>query len=418
MVRRVVRHLVGLASLASSMRQQPALRPRPTMEFPGGALGSRCCGAAALACGLLGSPLVCGAKELTAPQRFAAEAWRSTDKAFYDREFNGLGWFEERGAVMRAAKDPESSRAAVSGMLKKLGDKYTRYVAPDDYAKLVAATLGDAAFVAGAGVTVVDADGGVLVVDVEPGAPADKGGLRPGDLVTAVDGVGNLEPATAIRALRGDAGSIVAVDYSRGGATQKRASLERAVVQLSSVRSADGGVVKVRSFALDTAELVKGKLAGSTGAVVLDLRGNGGGSLEGGIDTARLFLKEGQTVVTVVDARGAPFAYACTETGPYAGRKITLLVDDKTASAAEVLTAALHDNGAATVVGANADHTFGKGVIQTVLPLGNDGADGAVAVTVAKYNTPKGDDINGRGVAADRTVACGLADKAAACAAK
>ena len=154
-------------------------------------------------------------------------------------------------------------------------------------------------------------------------------------------------------------------------------------------------------------------------AQVLDLRGNGGGSLEGGIETAKLFLRAEAKVVDVIDQRGAPFGYVANEDGPYAGRQLTVLVDDKTASAAEVLTAALQDNGAATVVGANSDRTFGKGVIQTVLPLGDPpGNDGAVAVTVAKYSTPKGTDINGKGIGVDRTVACGLADKAAACAAK
>lgn len=408
---RACRLLLATLAVASSLRT-----PQPPRSA---AIARKAGGAAVLGLSLAAAtPLACGAKELTSPQRLAAEAWRTTDKAFFDRTFNGLSWFEERGAAMKAAKDPESGREAVVALLKKLGDKYTRYVAPDDYAKLVAATLGDAAFVAGAGVTVVDAADGVLVVDVEPGAPADAGGLRPGDVLTAVDGLGNLEPATAIRALRGDAGSSVDVTYVRGKAAPAKTQLKRAVVQLSTVRG-DGNVVRVRAFALDTADLVRAKVDATKGPLVLDLRGNGGGSLEGGIETAKLFLRAEAKVVDVIDQRGAPFGYVANEDGPYAGRQLTVLVDDKTASAAEVLTAALQDNGAATVVGANSDRTFGKGVIQTVLPLGDPpGNDGAVAVTVAKYSTPKGTDINGRGIGVDRTVACGLADKAAACAAK
>ena len=118
-----------------------------------------------------------------------------------------------------------------------------------------------------------------------------------------------------------------------------------------------------------------------------------------------------------MDQRGEPFPYACVEDGPFAGRKVSILVDKRTASAAEVLTAALRENGAATVVGAGADRTYGKGVIQTLEPLGDPpGADGAVAVTVARYNTPSGANINGAGIAPDRVVTCGVGEKAAACA--
>ena len=120
-----------------------------------------------------------------------------------------------------------------------------------------------------------------------------------------------------------------------------------------------------------------------SGPLILDLRGNPGGSLEGGVETARLFLPKGAKITTVTAANGQPFAYDAVEDGAFSGRKLTVLVNKQTASAAEVLTAALQDNKAASVVGAD-PRTYGKGVIQTVQPLGDPpGAEGAVAVTVA-----------------------------------
>ncbi|KAJ1457811.1 ClpP/crotonase-like domain-containing protein [Pelagophyceae sp. CCMP2097] len=390
---------------------------------------ARSCAALGIALSLAtAAPQVtCAAAAFTAEQRLAAEAWHETDHLFFDRTFNGVDWFGERTGLLKAkAADADAGRANVVAMIGRLGDKYTRYIAPDAYERLVAATLGDAAFVAGAGVQMVDGlEGAVDVVDVEPGAPADEAGLRAGDRILAVAGFGVADGAGAARAFRGEAGTQVTVSFARNGdvANPIKATINRRIVELSSVRVASVGstdVIRIRNFAFDTPQKVS-DLAPSVVSkrpLILDLRGNGGGSLEGGIGVARLFLKQGERVVTVVDKRGAPFTYDAVEDGALTSRRgvapTLVLVDGNTASAAEVLTAALQQNKAATVFGAA--HTFGKGVIQSVQPLGDPpGIDGAVAVTVAKYVTPSGDDINGRGVLADAVVVCGFGDSAADC---
>ena len=204
------------------------------------------------------------------------------------------------------------------------------------------------------------------------------------------------------------------VSYVRDG-KESTADISRAVVPLSTVRR-DQSTIRIKAFQLDTATKVKENVDKVSGPLILDLRGNPGGSLEGGVETARLFLPKGAKITTVTAANGQPFAYDAVEDGAFINRKLTVLVNKQTASAAEVLTAALQDNKAASVVGADA-RTYGKGVIQTVQPLGDPpGAEGAVAVTVARYATPNGGDLNGRGVAPDRVVACGVAERANACA--
>ena len=180
---------------------------------------------------------------------------------------------------------------------------------------------------------VADDAKGVIVVDVAPGAPADEAGLRAGDVIAAVDGLKTADPATTAKSLRGEAGSTCSVLYVRDGA-EKTTTINRRVVPLSTVRG-DGGAIRVKGFQLDTAPKVADLAGKAKGPLVLDLRGNLGGSLEGGVETARLFLKTGQTITTVVDARGTPFPYEAVADGPFYGRKLSILVDSRTASAAE-----------------------------------------------------------------------------------
>ena len=412
-----MRRLVAAALVASAAALAPhthSRMQRAQVKEHAQPLMRRALGTAAVALALI-LPSTAQAKELTDAQRFAAEAWRATDKLYYERTFGGADWFRARGDLLQQATDAESARGAVDSLLRKLGDPYTRYVAPEKYEALVSATLGDAAVVAGAGVQVVDGENGkVVVVDVEPGAPADKAGLRAGDEIQQVGTVTVKDAASTAQKLRGEEGSLVKVLYVRDG-KESQADISRAVVPLSTVRR-DQSTIRIKAFQLDTATKVKESVDKVSGPLILDLRGNPGGSLEGGVETARLFLPKGAKITTVTAANGQPFAYDAVEDGAFSGRKLTVLVNKQTASAAEVLTAALQDNKAASVVGTDS-RTYGKGVIQTVQPLGDPpGAEGAVAVTVARYATPSGGDLNGKGVAPDRVVACGVAERASSCA--
>ena len=163
------------------------------------------------------------------------------------------------------------------------------------------------------------------------------------------------------------------------------------------------GVLRIKSFSGATAGLVSDELRDfgpGVDTVVIDVRGNAGGLLQGGIETANLFLDKGSRVVTVVSKAG-PLTYDTLEEPAYAAPKaLYVVVDEKTASAAEVLAAALQENGRAKVIGAGgAEHTFGKGIVQSIIAL-SDG--GGVAVTVARYDTPLGRSINKVGVQVDR----------------
>ena len=433
-----------LSAMSASPPHQDGLPAPRAGASPAAALRSWAA-ATALAVGVLsaGGPLGAPpprafAAELTEDQRVLAETWRIVDKLFVDRTFNGLDWFAARQDVLKKRyASPDDAYAAAGKLVGRLGDEYTRYLPPAQYNGLVAATTSDRS-VAGVGVTLENdkrAGGAVTIVAVQQGAPAEAAGLRAGDVLLAVDGASLTTgeggaPLTADDAagmLRGVPGTGVAIKFARDGdapdAAPREAKATRAQIQIKGVsgvlaplRGESLGVVRIAQFTQSTADEVAAELkalrAQGAQAFAIDLRRNAGGFLGGGIDTARLLLPRGATITTVVDKTGAELKYDAVEDGPEAATPLYVVVDEKTASASEVLTAALLDNGRATVVGG--PRTFGKGIIQTIEPI-REGRAGGVAVTVARYRTPAGNYINKVGVTADRPTDCPSSLEAVKC---
>jgi carboxyl-terminal processing protease len=342
---------------------------------------------------------------LSTEQKFAAEAWRTVDSTFLDRTFNGQDWYQLRETyIKKKYKNMAEAQESVAEMISKLGDKYTRYLSPAKYQSMVDSATGT---LAGVGVEIAtDKDGKVMVSDVEPNSPAQKAGLLPNDLFIEGDGLKfdlSSTPDDVALKLRGPVGSRVGVTVSRGGEI-KDFIITREPIKVSSVRSYMGkgniGVIRIKSFSGTTAELVKEKYQElqKKGAkkIVFDLRSNPGGLLPGGIDTASLFLDANKPIVFVVSNKGVVDSQETFTTGFDIETPLFILVDHNTASAAEVFTAALKENGRARVLG---EQTFGKGIIQTIRELSDK--NGGVAVTVARYETPLHNDINKSGIAVD-----------------
>lgn len=357
-------------------------------------------------------------------QRFISEAWRTVDNAYIDRTFNHQNWFELRqDAMKKKYKNMDEARTEVEHIMSSLGDRYTRYLPPAKYDSIVNAATGN---VFGVGVELAQGKEGMRVIasDVEPNGPAAKGGLMPQDVFVEVDGVrfddGKATPDDVAVVVRGPEGSRVGVVVERDGKTVDFI-LTRAPIKITSVRSYIGdkagvtgkvGVIRIKSFSGTTADSVKSELESlkKKGAqnFVLDLRGNPGGLLPGGVDTASLFLKADKPVVFVVNKKGVVDAQATLTDGIDLDSPLILLVNKNTASAAEVFTAALKENQRVTVAG---EQTFGKGIVQTIRQLEN-GDNGGVAVTIARYETPQHHDINKQGIPVDveASVDCGKED--------
>lgn len=366
---------------------------------------------AAAACGaVLISPQV--AFGLSEPQKLVAEAWRVVDQAYVDRTYNGHDWFKERQkAVKRAYADTDEGYEAIRMLLSLLNDPYTRFLTPAQHDAVRATATGELA--GGVGLVfapAADSDGYThIAVAPDSDTPAgSSGAFHAGGVLTAVDGedIQGLSPDDVAARVRGTPGTSVTLTVDGRAVTMKREALKlRSVV---SELHDSVGLIRVRGFNERTADDI-GSAASAlrtkgARALVLDLRGNPGGYFSGGVDAARLFLHEGTRIVNVVNRNGVVENIDALADGALMDTPLALVVDGNTASASEILAGALHDNGRAMLVG---ERTYGKGVVQTVTPL-SDGA--AVAVTIAKYITPSGADINKKGIVPDVVAKCGAED--------
>jgi carboxyl-terminal processing protease len=424
---------------------QPQPQPQP--------LGRRL--AAALLAGALALGAPAGLPPLPPPPPAAAvtqeqllflEAWRAVDRAYFDKSFNGQNWFKVREDALQkkgAFASRADTHATIRALLKSLDDPYTRFLAPEQLSALRGATRGavtgvglEVAFPAAGAAGAGGAGGAPPLVVIAParGGPAERAGVRPGDRLLAIDGAPTAELSlyAAGAALQGVAGSTVTLTIAPGGgangssnnsAAARDVVLAREAIEVDAVDAAlcatagalapaapstdPLGYIRIAAFnkstVAETAAAVKDLRARGAARLLLDLRDNGGGLFPAGVDVARLFLPRGD-VVLIADAAGVRDVYDANGVnggGSHAlepDAPLALLVNRRTASAAEVLAGALKDNRRAVVAG---ERTFGKGVIQTLVEL----ADGsAVAVTVARYQTPAGVDINRVGIAPDVAV--------------
>lgn len=348
---------------------------------------------------------------MTPEQKMVAEAWREVDATFLDRTFNGQDWFLMRQEVVKTKYNSmDEAHDAVATMMSKLGDKYTRYLTPAKYQSMVDSATGT---LAGIGVEIAtNKDMLAIVSDVQPDSPAEKAGLLPKDVFLEGGGAKFDKDSTpddvAVR-LRGPVGSKVGVTVLRDETTTKDFIIQREPIKVTSVRSymaqsnKQVGVIRIKSFSGTTQTLVKEafedlKKQGAT-SILFDLRSNPGGLLPGGVQTAQMFLEANKPIVYVVSNKGVISAEETFENGFDTETKVTILVDHNTASAAEVFTAAMKENGRAKVIG---EQTFGKGIIQTIRELSN--RNGGVAVTLARYETPLHNDINKSGISVDISV--------------
>jgi carboxyl-terminal processing protease len=297
-------------------------------------------------------------------------------------------------------------RAAVQGMLAALDDQWSAYYGPSDYTRFEQVLSGS---YTGVGVWIRrGSDGALRVMSVEPSSPAARAGLKPGDVVVAVAGrnVGKRSVADVVASLRGDAGTIVAVQVRRGSRLLTT-SLRRAAVRDDDVSATQlpGGVERLRvsAFTRGVGRWMRAKVRAAAAqhvrGLVLDLRDNPGGLLDEAVETASAFLHDGPVVSYQQRGHAAQMLDALG--GGNTGLPLVVLVDGGTASAAEIVASALQDRGRAVIIGSR---TFGKGSVQAPSQL-SDGS--ALELTVGHYLTPSGHSIDGVGVTPDLEVPAG-----------
>ena len=315
-------------------------------------------------------------------------------------------------AIQRIAHDyyrpiPTSklSDASISGVVARLGDRFSHYLTSSEYREFNAPP-----HFTGIGVAVGPDRSGLLIARVFDSSPASRAGLRAGEVIVAVNGrpLAGLAAEAATALIKGEPGTDVSLEIARppskhaAGAAKRTLKITRATISepvvASTSRTLHGvklGVVALATFSPgahgELREAVEKELRGGARGLVLDLRANGGGLVEEAQLIASVFVAKG----TIVSTRGRTQpTQTLIATGGAISPKIpvVVLVDADTASAAEIVTAALQDHHRATVVGT---HTFGKGVFQEEEALSNGGA---LDITVGEYFTPAGRNLGGGGV--------------------
>jgi carboxyl-terminal processing protease len=310
-----------------------------------------------------------------------------------------------KGEYVDQVTDEQLIRGAIDGMLNSL-DPHSSYLDARGYRALMTSTDGN---YGGLGLTVTMEDGAVKVIAATRGTPADLAGLKPGDFITHIDGRlfygGTLDEA--VDRMRGNPGTSVRITVVRPGRERPfDVSITRAIIDIPAVRwevRDRVGVITVTTFSRVTTEAARRAIAemerqpgGPPLGYVLDLRSNPGGLLDQAVGLSDVFLERGE-VVSQRGRRRTDIERFYARPGDDAqGRPVIVLVDAGSASASEIVAAALQDHRRAIVMG---DRTFGKGSVQTLLPLGN--GETALRLTTARYYTPSGRSVQEGGITPD-----------------
>ncbi len=312
-------------------------------------------------------------------------------------------YVKQQGLNGSKVKDLDLFYGAQAGIVAALDDPYSIFFPPDDAAEFATELSGR---FSGIGAEIGARDGKLVIIAPLPGTPAEKAGLKPGDVLLAIDGQDTygMPVDVAITKIRGERGTTVTLVLERDG-KQVEVPIQRDTIVVPDVKvTYEGSVAVIRLYHFNehSAEefndaLVAVAARRPTG-VILDLRGNPGGYLDQAVSIAGAWLNEGDLVAVERRSDGGTSTYAAESSGPLRSTRTVVLVDGGSASASEIVAGALQDYGMAKLVG---QKTFGKGSVQSLLQL-EDGS--AIKLTTAAWLTPKGRAINDVGIEPDVAV--------------
>lgn len=331
--------------------------------------------------------------------------WKLVNAKYIDQTNNGQDWSRWRHKYDDKIKTPEDSYIAINTMIASLNDRYTRFLTPSEFTEEKNAIK---ASLYGIGVQIGARDGKVLIISPLEDTPGEKAGLLAEDEILSIDGVSTKDMSIdkAADAIRGEKGTTVELLIKRKGQENKIYKIIRDEIKIKSISSKTPenfkldekiGYIRLSSFmGRNVSSDFKKMMVDykDKDGIIIDLRGNTGGLLNNAVYIADLFL-DGEIIVSTVDRDG----YKDTSRSSrkyFSTQPLVILINGGSASASEILSGALKDNQRAILIGEN---TFGKGLVQEVKSLLPFGA--GMNITIQKYLTPNGTDINKKGIAPD-----------------
>jgi carboxyl-terminal processing protease len=334
------------------------------------------------------------------PQELYHKAWHLIKESFYDQKFNGEDWNRWEHHYDGKIKTMEDSHKAIETMLASLADPYTRFLdhdAFDEEKSQIEAHLFGVGMQLG-----MNKEHKVVVIAPIEGTPASAAGIHPGDEIIEVEGkpVKGQSLDQVVKQIRGLINTKVSISFLRK--TEKhKVSMTRAEIPIRAVASTETlpgniGYIRLDSFISSkaNAEMKESlKKTSSCDGLIVDLRNNPGGLLSNAIDIANMFL-DGGVIVSTIDADQYKSSQTSTHS-PIWKKPIVVLINRGSASASEILSGALRDNGRAKLVG---EKSFGKGLVQAINKLEDSSG---INVTIARYLTPNDTDIHKVGIVPD-----------------
>ena len=312
-----------------------------------------------------------------------------------------------KSAYVEPIDDKTLLENAIKGMLSNL-DPHSAYLEPEEFEELQESTSGE---FGGLGIEVGQDEGGLKVIAPIDDTPAARAGIEAGDLIVRIDGqpTKDWSLVQAVDKLRGKPGSQIVLTLVREGGKPFDVKLERAVIKVRSVKSEllekDYAYLRITQFQINSGEEVAKALAklkkdngGKLKGLVLDLRNNPGGVLQSAVEVSDHFLTGGLIVYTKGRIANSELRFSADKADASEGVPLVVLINGGSASAAEIVAGALQDHKRGVLMGTD---SFGKGSVQTVLPLTNDRA---LKLTTALYFTPNGRSIQAQGIVPDIAV--------------
>lgn len=341
-------------------------------------------------------------------QKLFDNSWKIIRDSYYDSDLNEQSWARWKEHYHGKIKTDEDAKVAIDTMLASLNDPYSRYMSRDEYLEQNNSINSK---ITGIGVNIASIAGKIHIINVMEGTPAQFANLLPKDIIIAIDGkeVNGLPLSEVANLVRGPENSFVNITILRNNDKLVK-KVMRKEIKIKTVKSSiidkNIGYIQISSFIGSTTPnefleaLEKTK---NTKGLILDLRGNTGGLLPNAVFIANLFIQKGN-IVSIVGRNGYKYDINAQDTEFSIKKPTVVLVDNNSASASEILSGALKDYNKAKLLGTK---TYGKGMVQKIIPMPNETG---LNLTVAKYLTPKGTDINKKGITPDIQVEFSLKD--------
>lgn len=334
-------------------------------------------------------------------QKLFDSTWQIIRDNFYDPTLNHQVWSKWKNHYHGKIKTEDDAKVAINSMLASLDDPYSKYMSKDEYAEQ---NTSISSKITGIGVNIATISGKIKIINVVDGTPAQAANLQPDDIILEINGqnVNGLPLTDVANLVRGPENTFVDLLILRNKDKFTKRIL-RKEIKIKTVKSSvdkNIGYIQITSFIGSTTPnefleaLEKTK---KTDGLILDLRGNTGGLLPNAIFIANLFIQEGK-LVSIVGRNGYKYDIQAQDTDLDINKPMIVLVDGGSASASEILSGALKDYNKAKLLGTK---TYGKGMVQKIYPMPNETG---LNLTIAKYLTPSGTDINKKGIAPDYEV--------------